>query len=100
MYVLDAMTDDIEDLTSIMRYLSEWRAWWPHDFTEDEVPATLASLVDDGLVEAYDAATHSHDLHPVERPVTDHESLRRYWFLPTPKGRLIWEKWDAPSLPD
>ena len=100
MFVLDAMADDIEDLASIMRYLREWRAWWPHNFTEQEVLSTLASLLEEELVEAYDAQPGIEGLQHVALAVTDDASLRRYWFRPTAKGRLLWEKWDAPLLPE
>ena len=100
MFVLDAMQDDIEDLASIMRYLLEWRPYWTHDYTETEVMAVLAALIEDGLVEVYGEASDTAELVPIDVPDTDEASLRRYWFRPTPKGRQIWKEWDAPSLPE
>jgi hypothetical protein len=97
MFILDSMQDDIEDLASIMRYLVEWRFCWPRDFTEAEVAETLKSLLETGLVEAYEETPDSPDLSPAQSPRTDHASLSRYWFLPTLKGKQAWADWDAPS---
>ena len=100
MFVLDSMQDDIEDLVSIMRYLAEWRPYWPHDFMEDEVLEALKSLTEDGLVDAYDESPQSSVLSLVDCPSTSYSSLRRYWFAPTARGKQMWAEWDAPSLPD
>jgi hypothetical protein len=100
MFILDAMQDDIEDLASVMTYLVEWRSYWTHDFTEDEVMAALASLIEAGLVEVYGETADSAELRPIDSPRTDEASLLRYWFRPTVKGQRIWEEWDAPSLPE
>ena len=100
MFVLDAMQDDIEELASIMRYLREWRPYWPHDFTEDEVIQTLTALVRDRLVDVYDETSGSSELSAVADPETDEASIRRYWYLPTPQGQELWKAWDAPSLPE
>lgn len=100
MFVLDSMQDDIEDLASVMRYLVQWRSYWPHDFTEGEVLQALKSLTEDGLVEVYDESPDSAELTPVESPSTDQPSVRRYWFRPTPRGKQVWKEWDAPSLPE
>ena len=100
MFVLDSMQDDIEDFSSIMTYLGEWRSYWPQDFTEDEVLHALASLVKDGLVEVYEESPKNPELIPVDDPHTDGATLRHYWFRPTPSGKRVWNEWDAPSLPE
>jgi hypothetical protein len=100
MFVLDAMQDDIEDLASIMRYLSEWRSHWPDGVQEDAVVEALKSLTDERLVEVYDESSDSAELRPVDWPSTDEAALRRYWFRPTATGRQMWNEWDAPSLPE
>ena len=100
MFVLDSMQDDVEDLASVMRYLVEWRSYWPHDFTEGEVIEALAALIEDELIGVYDESSDGAELSLVESPSTDPASLGRYWFRPTARGKQIWKEWDAPSLPE
>jgi hypothetical protein len=102
MVILDALVDDFEDLSSIMQSAAIWREYWPRDFTEQEVIATLKTLLEAQLIEAYAEAPSSTgpELIRVEVPQAHEDAIRHYWFLPTKAGRDTWQQWDAPPLTD
>ena len=100
--VLDAMADDIEDVASIMRYLSpDFLVAVNPDFlasvNDVTIVETLCALLKEDLVEAYDDVPGFAELHWVERPDFTPAAIKRYWFRPTRAGRALWAMWPGPD---
>jgi len=103
MFVLDVMQDDIEDLSSIMLHLGQWRRDWPRDFTEAEIIVALRTLLDAGWISALELGVNRDGrqvLFEVEVARTSEEAIRSYWFEPTQVGRDKWRAWEPPLPTD
>jgi hypothetical protein len=94
LWVLDAMADDIEDAAAIVRYLTVFSV----PVIEAAVLATLASLLREDLVEAYDEVSGEAAFHWVAQPEFTPAALGRYWFRPTRAGRQLWDAWPGPNV--
>lgn len=101
MFVLDVLRHDFEGVSQISTLLNSrsaigWREFWPRDFSEEEIVGTLASLMQEDLVEVFEEAPESGELERVRYPGTDISSIKRYWYRPSTKGYALWERWDPP----
>lgn len=99
MFVLDVLQDDIEDLSSAMLHLGQWRQDWPRDFTEAEIIVSLRALLDAGWISALALGVNRDGrqvLFEVEVAQTSEDAIRSYWFEPTQSGRDTWQAWEPP----
>jgi hypothetical protein len=105
MFVLDVLRhDEIEQLSSIVRLMNDrtcvgWRDFWPHDFTTDEILATVKESVERGNIELLREGD-AGELAPV--PSANIETIEgdsTLWFRLTPSGRSAWERWKPPTEP-
>ncbi len=81
MFVLDVMQDDIEDLSSTLLHLDQWRRHWPRDFTEAEIVVSLRALLDAGWISALAlglSRTGHSELFDVEVAQTSEDAIRSY----------------------
>jgi len=103
LYVLDALADDIEDLSAIMRTLNSdsaigWHRRWGRHFTRAEVVQTLTRLIRDDLARVAVLTadgTALEDLRANQLPPGSYDDA---WFAMTPRGRLLHSNWD-PEIP-
>jgi hypothetical protein len=100
MFVLDVLRHDIENLESVLRLLNSatsigWRAFWPHDFTVDEVVPVLNRLLDEGLIRQL--AEERGVLVLREQAVPIVAGTERIWFQITDDALQIWERWEPPT---
>ena len=103
MFVLDVMQDDIEDLSSIMLHLGQWRRDWPRDFTEPEIIVALRTLLEKGWISTLELGVNRDGrqvLFEVEVARTSEEAIRSYSFLPTQSGQDTWQAWEPPLPTD
>lgn len=57
---------------------------------EQDVVDAGRTLLNDGLIEAWQLAESEPELVPCPEPFTDDTSLRHYWFRWTPAGERAW----------
>ena len=83
--VLDGLADDVESARTL-RHHGEVAPDLLARADEQDVIQALRTLLDDGLIAAYDLHESGDGLVLVAQPSTDDDSLRRYWFEWTPAG--------------
>lgn len=100
--VLDGVADDMESVES----LRDHGGVAPYGLAlvdEQEVVDAVRTLLNDGLIEAWQLSEPELELVPCPAPSTDDNSLRHYWFRWTPAGERAWRDvhaaldayWDA-----
>jgi hypothetical protein len=98
-FVADTLSDDIERLEQILTDLndtehSQYRDFWPREFSRTEVIGALAALVELGHARVVDD-------HRVERTGADvqpeNPRVGDLWFELTDAGRQALERWSFPQ---
>ena len=101
MYVLDALSSDIESLDDVLRVLNSaselgWTKEWGRAFERGDVVQALMRLVSNDLVRVFvpDATTRGL----VERPPRSlpPEDFDNAWYGITERGRVVHATWDPP----
>lgn len=100
--VLDAIQDDPEQITSILRMLAEWRSTIDEEYTVDDVVPALKRLVVDGLVRPLEESTEEPCLQSVQGqwPRESDAHINDYWYEPTARGRAVWDTWAESTSPE
>ena len=88
---LDGLADDFESVEDLRNH-GEVLPYGLALVEESEVVATVRTLLDDGLIEAFEAAGDPVELVPNSMPARDDDSLRAYWFRWTAGGEQVWRE--------
>ncbi len=102
MFILDVLQHDVaEQVGSIVKLLNNrgcigWRAFWPRDFTQNDVLTALRWLVDHGLVIVYMENPAKCELLQSTAPPIDLGSPS-LWFGRSEKGKHLWDAWEPPT---
>ncbi len=99
LYVLDALSNDIEDLESILRMLNSdtalgWAKEWGRAFTRGEIVEALTRLIRKAFVRVLvlaDDGKSLTDLDPGTLPPNDYAEV---YFSLTERGRMVHADWD------
>ena len=87
--VLDGMADDLESVETLRDH-GEVAPYGLALVAEQTVVDALRTLLDGGLVQAWDLDESRRVLVPADNPSNDDVSLRRYWFSWTAAGERAW----------
>lgn len=89
--VLDGLADDFESVENLRNH-GEVSPYGLALVEESEVVAAVRTLLEDGLIEAFEAAGDPVELVPKSTPASDDDSLRAYWFRWTARGEQLWRE--------
>jgi aryl-alcohol dehydrogenase-like predicted oxidoreductase len=90
--VMDAITNDYEDFTTIVREVRNWATEGGLQVEIGEVADALMGLIDTGLAKAYRLSSSSQT-ELEGRP--DADALEDYYYLLTSEGRAAVERGEA-----
>lgn len=102
LYVLDALSNDIEDLESILRMLNSdtvlgWKQEWGAAFTRSVIVETLSRLIRRGLVEVLVFDAEGKSLIQLGRGLLPPGDYDDVYFSITDEGRFVHSSWTPPS---
>jgi hypothetical protein len=89
--VLDGLADDFESIESLRDH-GEVAPYGLALVDESEVVGAVRALLEEGLIEAWEASGDPVELVPTRVPATDDASLRAYWFRWTSEGERTWRE--------
>jgi hypothetical protein len=89
--VLDGLADDIESVGSLRDH-GEVAPYGLALIDETDVVGAVRTLLDRGLIKAWEEAGNPVRLVPVDRPALDDTSLRSYWYGWTTAGERVWRE--------
>jgi hypothetical protein len=89
--ILDGLADDFESVESLRDH-GEVSPYGLAPVDERDVVGALRRLLEDGLIEAWEASGDPIELVPTSTPAPDDASLRAYWFRWTADGERAWRE--------
>lgn len=96
-FVVDALSNDVEDLESLLRMLNSdtqigWVQEWGRAFTKLDVIGALMRLIRNGAVQAYVVDTDRKGLVPLQDSALP-IAMENAWFGLTGRGRVLHANW-------
>ena len=97
--VLDALANDLEDIQHILEMANHHTIGWRalnagRDYTREQIIPSLLRLVRDDLVEACSYSKPERGLVGIGRTVLPTGALDDFWFVMTPRGRVVHSSWE------
>ncbi len=89
--ILDGLADDFESVESLRDH-GEVAPYGLALVDELEVIAAVRTLLEERLIEAWEAAGDPVELVPTLHPSLDNASLGAYWYRWTPDGERVWRE--------
>jgi hypothetical protein len=99
LYVLDALSNDIEDLESVLRMLNSdtalgWAKEWGRTFTRAEIVEAVSRLIKRDLVRVLVYGSDGKSLTELSPEVLPPGDYGDVYFSLTERGRLVHSSWD------
>ena len=97
--VLDALANDLEDIEHILHLVNHDTVGWRElnggrHYTREQIIPSLLRLVRDDLVEACSYSESERGLVGIGRAVLPTGALDDFWFVMTPRGRVVHSSWE------